>query len=142
MTFSELIRGEEEILKRLLLVSERQVELAQDGNATALTEYLRQRLLLWHEFETLEQQLEPHKGIPPEQRKWKNDRERQMTAEALDRCKVLMEQILANDQVSLDTTAAKMKEVDEQRQRVERGATVAPAYMRQSQLGLRPPGRQ
>jgi len=134
MTFPELIRGEEEILNRLLLVSQRQLEIAEAGNATVLIEHLGLRQQLWHEFERLDQQLAPHKGIPPEQRVWKSAEERQQTEAVLNRCKGLLEQILANDQISMETTAARRDEVGEQLRRIQRSTTVAPAYLKQSQM--------
>jgi len=134
MSFSELIQREEELLKRLLLVSQRQLELVQAGNVTMLIQHLGQRQQLWNEFELLEQQLVPHKGIPSEQRVWNSVEERQMTEAALSRCKELMEQILANDQTSLTLTAAQKEEVEEQLLRVRRAATVAPEYLKQSDL--------
>ena len=132
LSFSELIRREEELLKRLLLISQRQLELVQNGNATILIQHLGQRQRLWNEFELLEQQLTPHKRIPSEKRIWKNTEERQLTESTLNRCKDLMEQILANDQISLTQTATQKDEVEKQLRRIQRGATVAPAYMKQS----------
>ena len=134
MSFSELIRSEEELLQRLLLVSQRQVELVNEGNVTALIQHLGQRQKLWNEFELLEQQLAPHKGVPPERRVWKSPEERQLTEMALNRCKDLMERILANDQISLTTTAAQKDEVEEQLRRVQRSTTAATGYLKQSQL--------
>jgi len=134
MTFSELIRSEEELLKRLLLVSQRQLELVEEGNVTVLIQHLGQRQQLWNEFEFLEQQLAPHKGIPPEHRVWRNAEERQMTEVSLNRCKELLEKILENDQACLTKTATQKEEVEGQLQRIQRGAPVATAYGRQSQL--------
>jgi len=134
MTFTELIRSEEELLKRLLLVSQRQLELVEEGNVTTLIQHLGQRQQLWNEFEFLEQQLAPHKRIPPEHRVWKSADERQMTEASLNRCKDLLEQILENDQICLTKTAAQKDEVEGQLQRIQRGAPVATAYGRQSQL--------
>ena len=132
MTFSKLIRSQEALLHRLLVVSQRQLELAKDGNVTILTQHLEQRLLLWNEFEVLEQQLAPHKGVPSEEREWKSAEERQMTEVALNRCKELMEQILAIDQTSLETVTVKKDEVGEQVRRIQQGAPVADAYRKQS----------
>ena len=134
MTFSELIRSEEELLKRLLLVSQRQLELVEEGNVTILIQHLGQRQQLWNEFELLEQQLAPHKGIPPESRVWRNTNERQMTEASLNRCKDLLGKILEIDQMSLTKTAAQKDEVEGQLQRIQRGAPAATAYGRQSQL--------
>jgi len=132
MTFSELIRSEEEVLKRLLIVSQRQVALVQEGDATVLIQHLGRREQLWKEFELLEKQLEPYKGIPPEQRRWKNTEERQTTEATLDRCKAYMEQILANDQVSLTTMAAAKDEREGKLDQVRRGQNAAIEYGRQS----------
>jgi len=134
MSFSELIQSEEELLKRLLLVSQRQLELVQAGNVTMLIQHLGQRQQLWNEFELLEQQLVPYKGVPSERRVWKSAEERQITEAALNRCKDLMEQILEIDQKSLTMTAAQKDEIEEQLHRVQRATTVAPAYQKQSHM--------
>jgi len=132
MTFPELIRSEEEILKRLLIVSQRQLKLVQEGDATVLLQHLGQRQQLWNEFESLERQLEPHKGIPPERRVWKNAEERQMTEATLGRCKAFMEQILATDQESITTTAAAKNEMGAKLNQVQRAPTVVAEYLKQS----------
>ena len=134
MTFSELIRGEEELLKRLLLVSQRQLEIVDMGNASILVQYLGQRERLWHEFELLEQQLAPHKGIPPEKRIWRNAEERQLTESALNRCKVLLEEIMANDQISLVKAAEQKDKAEKDLRRVQLSKNVVPAYAKQSRL--------
>jgi hypothetical protein len=134
MTFSELIRCEEEVLTRLLRGSRRMLELVRDCNMTTLIQHLGQRQQILNEFDVLERQLEPYKGIPPEQRVWKNAEERQMTESALDRCKMLLDEIVAIDQESITMTATHKDEVEGQLRRVQRGSTVAPAYMTQSQL--------
>jgi hypothetical protein len=137
MTFSELISLEEAVLCRLLLASEKQLELARGGNITLLIRHLGQRERLWHEFEQLEQQLAEHKGILPERRLWTSAEERQMTEAALNRCKELMEKILANDQMSSDTVAEQKQYVEAQIQKVGTTRRVAPEYVRQSKLDNR-----
>ena len=132
MTFSELIRSEEELLRRLLLVSQRQLEIVDLGNATVLLEHLGLRERLWQEFELLEQQLVPHRGILPEQRIWNSADERQRTEAALNRCKSLLEEIMANDQISIEKTATRRDEVADQLRRIQRSGAVGTAYQKQS----------
>ena len=134
MTFFELIRGEEELLKRLLLVSQRQLEIVDMGNASVLVQHLEQRERLWQEFELLERQLAPHKGIPPEMRVWKSAEERQLTELSLNRCKTLLEEIMANDQISLAKAAEQKDKAEKDLRRVQLATTVAPAYAKQSQI--------
>jgi len=134
MSFFELIRSEEELLKRLLLFSQRQVEIVNLGNASVLVQHLGQRERLWQEFELLEQQLAPHKGIPPENRIWQSPEERQMTEVALNHCKTLLEEILANDQISLLKAAELKDKAEQDLRRVQLSKNVVPAYAKQSQL--------
>ena len=131
-SFSELIRREEELLKRLLLVSQRQWELTQAGNGTVLVQHLERRAQLWNEFELLEQQLAPHKGIPPERRVWTSTEERSLTELALNRCKTLLEQIMENDEKSLEKAAEQKDKAEKDLRRLQVGKTAAPAYLKQS----------
>ena len=134
MSFSELIRNEEELLKRLLSVSQRQVEIVDMGNATVLVQHLEQRERLWQEFELLERQLMPHKGVPPERRVWKSAEERQLTELSLNRCKMLLEEIMANDQISFAKATEQKDKAEKDLRRVQLATTVAPAYAKQSQM--------
>ena len=134
MSFFNLIRSQEEILQRLLLASQRQLEIVEEGNFAVLIQHLGQRQQLWNEFELLDHQLAPHKGISPECRAWKSNDERQMTEAALNRCKELLERIMENDRISLAKTAEQTDDVKEQLRRVQRGGDTARGYVRQSQL--------
>ena len=134
MTFSELIQSQEELLQRLLLVSQRQVEIVDRGDPTILVMFLEQRERLWDEFELLEQQIHPHKGIPPEKRVWESAEERQRTELALNRSNKLLQDIMTNDQISF-TRAVELKDkVEKDLRRVQVAKTAAPAYMRQSRI--------
>jgi hypothetical protein len=134
MSFFELIRNQERFLQQLLQVSQRQIELANEGNATMLNEHLGQREKLWNEFELLEQQLAPHKGIPPERRIWKDATERQLTEAALNRCKDLLDKIMANDQISLTKTAELKDKAEKDLRRVQLATPAASGYLKQSKL--------
>ena len=134
MSFSELILNEESVLQRLLLVSQRQLEIVEQGNATDLLEFLGQRQKIWMEFEILESQLAPHKEIPPEQRVWKSFEERQITEESFTRCKELLEKIMEYDQQSMVKASLLRDEIDEKLRRIQRTGAAAPAYMKQSKL--------
>jgi hypothetical protein len=129
MTFSELIQSEEEVLKRVLLASQRQVEIVELGNPGVLIDCLGQRERLWQEFVLLEKQLESHKGIPPERRVWKNAEERQLTEAALKRCEALLAEILANDQISLTKAGELKDEKEKDLRRIQQGKKAARGYM-------------
>ena len=132
MTFPELIRNEEMLLRRLLAASQRQLEIVESGNAAVLVEHLGQRERLWREFEQLEQELAHHKGIPSERRVWKNADERKMTEMVLNQCKALLEEILANDQISM-TKAAELKDkAEKDLRRVQLAKNGALNYAKQS----------
>jgi hypothetical protein len=134
MSFPELIKSQEELLTRLLLVSQRQLEIVELGSPSVLVDYLGQRERLWHEFEVLDRQLAPHKGIPLEQRPWQSADERQTTESALNRCEELLKQILANDEMSFTKLAEQKEKAEKDLRRVRLSMTAVPAYARQSQL--------
>ena len=134
MSFSELIQSEKELLQRLLVVSQRQLEIVELGNSSLLVQHLARRERLWSEFELLEQKLTPFKGIPAEKRVWESADERLLTESALNHCKTLLEEIMANDQISL-TKAAELKDkAEKDMRRVQLSRNVVPAYAKQSQL--------
>jgi len=128
MTFPELIRGQEEVLRRVLLASERQIAVVEQGNPTALLEHLGQRERLWHEFEVLEQQLAPHKGIPLERRVWRSPEERHATEASLAHCTILLSEIMTNDETSLAKAAEIKAEKEKDLLRVRRGKNAAAGY--------------
>ena len=132
LSFSELIRREEELLKRLLLVSQRQLELAQTGNGTMLIQFMDKRQQLWNEFELLEQQLAAHKGIPPEQRVWSSPEERKLTDSALKRCEALLQEIIANNQLGMEKVAEHKDKAEQDLKRIQVGKPAATEYMKQS----------
>jgi hypothetical protein len=134
MSFSELIRSEEELLQRLLVVSQRQLEIVELGNSSLLVQHLTRRERLWNEFELLEQKLTPFKGIPAEKRVWESADERLLTESALNHCKTLLEEIMANDQISLEKAAELKDKAEKDMRRVQLSRNVVPAYAKQSQL--------
>ena len=134
MSFSELIRSEEELLQRLLVVSQRQLEIVELGNSSLLVQHLTRRERLWNEFELLEQKLTPFKGIPAEKRVWESADERLLTESALNHCKTLLEEIMANDQISLEKAAELRDKAEKDMRRVQLSKNVVPAYAKQSQL--------
>jgi hypothetical protein len=135
MTFHELIQQEEELLKRLLLVSQRQLEIVRREDVTGLIQHLGQRQQLWNEFEQLEEQLKPHRIIPPEHRIWESEEEHQQVEESRKRCELLLQIILANDDVSIKETAEQKDLIETQLRRVQQGANVIPAYVKQTHSG-------
>ena len=134
MTFFELIQSQTELLRRLLQVSQQQLEVVERGDPVVLVQYLEHRGRLWGEFELLQQQLEPHKGIPPEQRVWNNAQEREITESAVQQCTKLLQEILAYDQVSLSKGEELKEKVAKDLRRVQLSKNAAPAYIRQSQM--------
>ncbi|MDR3234573.1 MAG: hypothetical protein LBT46_13090 [Planctomycetaceae bacterium] len=133
-TFFDIIRREEQLLERLLYISRRQLEIVRNGNMTVLLQHLGQRQQLWNEFELLEEQMQPHKEVAPEQRVWKDGAERQTAEQSLERCKVMLAEILVTDNTSLDETFAQKTETELQLKRIQRAKNVVPAYAKHSKL--------
>ena len=112
----------------MLLLSEYQIDIVDKGDPSILVMHLEQRGRLWCEFEILEQQLAPHKGIPMENRTWEDTDERQLTEQSLKRCQELLEEIMANDQVSLKKAEELKDRVEKDLRRVQVGKTAVTGY--------------
>ncbi|MDR1963618.1 MAG: hypothetical protein LBQ50_07545 [Planctomycetaceae bacterium] len=134
-TLSELIQQKEELLRRLLPISVRQLEIVRQSDLTTLLPHLARKQRLMNEFEIIEQQLVPFQNIPPEERKWNNKTEQQETSAAIDRCAVMLEEILRNDSTSMDELSVQKTEVEEQLRRVRQGSQVFSAYAKQTNMG-------
>lgn len=131
-TFSELIQEEESILTRLFLLSSKQLEIVRDGNITKLLDFLIRKQSVVNEFEQINALLKPFRDIPPEDRQWSSERERQRTEESLERCKEFLEQIVANDELSTGELVEQKYETGRQLRELKKSATVNASYAKQA----------
>ncbi|MDR0870641.1 MAG: hypothetical protein LBN39_07595 [Planctomycetaceae bacterium] len=129
--FSELIRKKEELLHRLLPVSQRQLEIVRSENVDKLLQHLWRKSKLLDELAEIERQLVPFKDIPPEQRVWQNGEERETVCAAIERCNELLEQILELDTVSTEEHAAQKSSTEDELKRVRTASQVHGAYSKQ-----------
>ncbi len=123
---------------RLAPISERQLEIVRSGDVSLLIRLLGLKQQIMYEFEAVEKELEPFRDTPPEQRIWKDEKERQETGESVNRCATLLEEILRNDTLSTEELATKKEEVEAQLRRTRQGAQVHNGYAKQApKSGLR-----
>ena len=121
-------------MRQLLWASQHQLEVVEQGDPTILVLHLERRNQLWGEFELLDKQLTPHKGIPLAQRVYKSADERELTELLLQRCQELLDEIMANDQISMAKAEELQKKVEQDLRRVQAAKSSAPAYLRQSKI--------
>ncbi len=131
-TFAELIHRKEQLLLRLAPVSVRQLEIVRNGDVSLLVQLLGAKQQLMYDFETIERQLEPFKDLLPEQRVWSSEAERRKTGESVDRCAALLEEILRNDNMSIEELATRKDEVEEQLRKTRQGAQIHNGYAKQA----------
>jgi hypothetical protein len=130
--FSELIRKKEAILRRLYLISVRQLEIVRRSDITALIQHLGQKQRVIDEFEEVESQLAPYRDAAPEKRKWKNETERLETAAAVERCAIVLREIIQNDTTSTEEVAAQRHEFETQLRQLRQSSKVISAYTKNS----------
>lgn len=131
-TFSELIKQKEMILTRLYSVSITQLELVRSGDISRLLDFLLRKQQIVNEFDELEQRLIPHRNIPPEQRQWNCEQERIKTGETINRCSMLLEQIIENDRLSTEEMAEQKNDVEMQLKRIQQTVKVNSSYAKQA----------
>jgi len=127
-TFSELIQRKEEILRRLTPLSTRQLEIVRSGDMSLLISFLGQKQRILDEFVEIEQDLQPFRDIPPEQRTWSSDTERRETGEAINRCAAMLESILQNDAQSMEETTIQKTDMEEGIRRIQQGTRAHSSY--------------
>jgi hypothetical protein len=128
--FAELLKKKEEMLQRLLPVSQRQLELVRRENVSDLLQHLGQKSKLLDELEALEKQLVPFKEIPVEQRTWKNETERSTAQTALEHCNELLKQIITLETQSTEEHAAQKVTVERELYRSRQAGQIHNAYFR------------
>ena len=128
----ELIRAREATLERLLLVSERQLRIVQEGNVSLLLQLLGHKQKLFGEFERIERKLDPHRNIPPEARRWSSEAERKEAEIAIAHCDQLLAEILRFDEQSVQVMSSQKSMVADQIRRVRQGSRLHAAYAKQN----------
>jgi hypothetical protein len=127
-TFRELIHRKEELLRRLLPISEQQLAIVRQSNLTVLLQLLAVKQRLMNEFEAIEKQLRPFQEIPPEKREWKNETERLEVGERLECCSAMLEEIIRNDSTSMEELAVQKTDTENQLKRVRQGSKIFSSY--------------
>jgi hypothetical protein len=128
MTLTELIRHKEELLRRLLPISVQQLKIVRQNDLSVLLQHLAGKQRLMNEFESIEQQLVPFQAVPPEERTWKSETERCETVAAIERCAVMLEEIIRNDSTSMEELTVQKTETEKQLRRVRQGSQVFSTY--------------
>ncbi|MDR2756616.1 MAG: hypothetical protein LBC20_13000 [Planctomycetaceae bacterium] len=124
----ELIRRKEELLRHLLPISVQQLKIVRQNNLTVLLQHLAVKQRLMNEFEAIEQQLRPFQAIPPEERQWENESERLEIDKTIERCALILEEIIQNDSISMEELRGQKTEVEIQLRRVRQGSRVSDSY--------------
>ncbi|MCL2743310.1 MAG: hypothetical protein FWE67_05620, partial [Planctomycetaceae bacterium] len=128
----DLMLSEESVLTRLYSQSLTQIEVVRSGDTSRLLEFLARKQQTVTEFEELQKQLAPHRNIPPEQRKWKNEEERKQTEELINRCGELLKMIVENDTQSTVELSTQKEEIENQLRRIQQSVLVDVNYAKQA----------
>lgn len=130
--FTRLLRQKENVLRRLLPVSKRQLEIVRSENVEDLLSHLGRKSKLTDELEDIERQLVPFKALSPEERVWKNEEERNEVRDILERCNELLKQILEWDRQSTEELAAQRMQTETELKQARQSAQVHNAYARRT----------
>jgi hypothetical protein len=97
---ADLIARKLDCLTRLQDMGRKQLALVRDGDMTQLLDVLgvKQRVL-W-ELQRIERAMDPFRGQDPDQRRWRTTEKRKETAQLLERCETLLDEIVANEKQS------------------------------------------
>lgn len=122
------------ILDRLHCVSERQMEVVRTGDIAALNELLGVKQRIFNELESVERELDPHRDILPENRKWNSEQERLDCQGLIERCEARLAAILRLDEESGRIMLEKRDALRKEIQKLN-GQRASNAYVRQATNG-------
>ncbi len=94
---AELIGNKHTCLVQLRDMGQRQIELIESGDMTALLDLLaaKQRVLI--RLQQVERAMDPFREQDPEQRAWRTPQDRQQSAARLQECESLLSQIVEQE---------------------------------------------
>jgi hypothetical protein len=129
-TFNELLRQKEEILRRLVPVSEQQLRIVRQNDLSVLLHLLAVKQRLMNEFESIEKQLQSFQQLPPEERSWENEAEKLSIDSRLERCEAMLEEIIQSDSMSMEELEVQKNNTEKQLKRLRQGSKVFDSYKR------------
>jgi len=130
-SFSALMKAMESILERLRSVSDRQLKFVRNGDISLLNQLLGHKYKLIEERDRISRRLEPHLSVPPEERRWNSETEKQETEAARTHCERLLAEILRIDQQGLQMMTEQKSAVEDQLRRIHQGSRLHAAYSKQ-----------
>jgi hypothetical protein len=97
---AELIRHKREHLLQLREMGQRQLELIDEGEMTALLEVLTAKQRLLEKLQQIERALDPFRGQDPDRRRWRTGDDRRLCHEQLQHCERLLAEIISQEKCS------------------------------------------
>ncbi|MGL4943672.1 MAG: hypothetical protein ACRC46_10825 [Thermoguttaceae bacterium] len=128
MTLPELLEKRLDCLRRLHYAAERQRYLVDVENIDAILGHLAQKQHLIDALLATERELDPHRGVAPEERAWASPEERERCQAVIAEGDTLLHAIIALDEESASTMMRQHKDLEGQIQRLGRGTAAAVAY--------------
>jgi hypothetical protein len=129
---AELIRRKHDCLTQLHAMGARQMELVQEGSMAELLDVLSAKQRSIDELQRLQKALDPFRGQAPEGRQWRTPEDRQQCAETIQRCEVLLGEIIQQEKRSTDELVRRRDEAAARLQEVHRASHVRGAYTAQA----------
>ncbi|MEN0109157.1 MAG: flagellar export chaperone FlgN [Planctomycetota bacterium] len=95
---AELVRQKRRLLEQMLRVGERQGELIESGDVTALVQLLASKQQLVTGLQVVERALDAHRHEDPALRPWPSEAARSECAADAEACNALLATVIATDQ--------------------------------------------
>ena len=97
---AELIRSKCACLRQLCDMGQRQLELIDQGNMTALLDVLAAKQRVLWRLQQIERALDPFRDQDPDQRHWRTPELRRRCAEEVKQCEALLGEIVSREKLS------------------------------------------
>ncbi|MDZ7617870.1 MAG: hypothetical protein U1E05_12775 [Patescibacteria group bacterium] len=124
----DLIRSKRECLERLQMMGQRQMELIEADQMTALLDLLAYKQRTLGDLQKIERNLNPFRGQSPETRQWRSEEARRRCAEELNTCETLLAGIIERERASEQAMISRRDRAAAQLQGMHRASQARASY--------------
>ena len=133
---AELVRSKLACLEQLRELGQRQYDLIERDDMTALMDVLTRKQRTLMKLQQIERGLNPFRDEDPEERRWSTPQQRRICSGQLDQCEALLDEIVREEKRSERELVHRRDQVAEQLQGAHLACRVHGAYTAESSHGV------
>lgn len=124
-----LIRQKLDVVRVLAELAKQQVAFVESGEMTRLLTLLAGKQTMLTQLQTIEDQLNPYRGQPPQTRQWPSAAERQECLDNVARCEAILAEIIQQEKLAEAVMVRRRDQLATQLQGAQTAGEATAAYV-------------